>query len=133
MRSWIGQFQSLCPYPGKEGPHVQEGGPLVASVYNDSLRWGLKPASSPGPPLSSLAPSHNADWRKSGLTFPADPKNLEPQDPGHRFRSWLASHPPEMVRGELGFTAPQPQASCRVGLPCLSESGRIELFLHQLP
>ena len=23
-----------------------EGGPLVASVYNDSLGWGLKPAAS---------------------------------------------------------------------------------------
>lgn len=111
---------------------MQEGGPLVASVYSDSLGWGLKPAAPRALhcPLRLLYTVHTEEALDS---FPAGPKNLEPQDPGHRFRSWLASHPPEVVRGELGFTAPKPQASCWVGLPCLSESGRIELFLHQLP
>lgn len=97
---------------------MQEGGPLVASVYSDSLGWGLKPAAPQALhcPLKLLYTVHTEEALDSFPAGPCRTWSLRIQATGS---GWLASHPPEVVRGELGFTTPKPQASCWVGLPCL--------------
>ena len=81
--------------PGQDSSRAcappQEGGATPWMFIMIPLAAGWEACCSPAPTPSSLAPLHNADWRSFELPIPAGPKSLEPRDPGHGFRGWLAS------------------------------------------